>query len=228
MTMYSIKRIILVLFLGASVLGFSQSDFVTFGESGFDINHKVSQDYRVNFRLATRYFLYEDNTTTFNFRQVDFVHFSTFNLTFNHSISAGIQYRNRELIDGGNDELRLSQQFNYTKKRFSKRFGHRFRLEERIFKNSTTFRLRYRFAVDFPLNGEKVDVGESYMVTSTEALWSMNRTFSPQLDHRTTAQIGWQLSKSFKIQTGLEWRFEQFNIDTQQRLFLLTTGVLKI
>ncbi len=220
-----------VLFFMVVVLGFQlqgQSDFKSFGESEFAVNHKFSQDYKVNFKLGTRYYLYEDNNFYSKVRQIDVAHFSTFSLTFNHSLSLGIQYRNRDWFEESSNELRLTQQFNYTKKHFSKRFGHRLRLEERIFDSSTTYRLRYRFALDFPLNGERVDIGEAYMVTSMEALWSMNKLIAPELDHRTNVQLGWQLTKTFKLQTGLQYRFEALNINTENRLFILTSGILKI
>lgn len=228
MTMYYIRRSIITAFVLLGLAIHAQSDFTAFGESDFAVNYKVSQNYRVNFKLSSRYYLYEDATFNSRLRQLDVVHFSTFSLTFNHSLSLGIQYRNRDWFEDSSNELRLTQQFNYTKKRFSKRYGHRFRLEERIFDQSTTFRMRYRFALDFPLKGERLDVGEAYMVTSMEALWSMNKLFSPELDHRTTVQLGYQLSKSLKLQTGLQYRFEALNIDTQQRLFVMTSGILKI
>ncbi|WP_353779164.1 DUF2490 domain-containing protein [Winogradskyella sp. 3972H.M.0a.05] len=206
----------------------AQSDFTSFGESEFAVNHKVSQDYKINFKLGTRYYLYRNDEVNAQFRQIDIAHFSTLSLTFNHSVSLGAQYRNRDWFEDSSNELRLTQQFNYTKKRFSKRFGHRIRLEERIFDASTTFRARYRFALDFPLNGERLDTGEAYMVSSMEALWSMNKLIAPELDHRTTIQVGYQLSKQFKIQAGVQYRFEALNIDTKQRLFILTSGILKI
>ena len=228
MIMYCIKKGVLIAFLLLGFVAQAQSDFISFGESGLAVNHKVSQDYKINFRVSTRYYLYEDDRVNARFRQIDVSHFSTFNLTFNHSLSLGIQYRNRDWFEDRSNELRLTQQFNYTKKRFSKRFGHRFRLEERIFDASTTFRMRYRFALDFPLEGERLDVREAYMVSSMEALWSMNKLIAPELDHRTTIQFGYQLTKRFKLQAGLEYRFEKLNIDTEQRLFILTSGILKI
>ena len=156
--MCCIKRVLLCLaVLAVSVLK-AQSDFVGFGESELAINHKVSQDYRVNFKIGTRYYLYQDDEVNARFRQIDVAHFSTLNLTFNHSVSLGIQYRNRDWFEDTSNELRLTQQFNYTKKRFSKRYGHRVRLEERIFDASTTFRIRYRFALDFPLNLRQPDL----------------------------------------------------------------------
>ena len=108
------------------------------------------------------------------------------------------------------------------------RFGHRFRFEQRLLSELTILRSRYRFALDFPLSGEKLDVGESYLIMSMEALLSQSSAIKPELDHRTTANIGWVISKKSKIQLGLDYRFEAFNINTEYRLFVLSSFILKV
>jgi len=206
----------------------AQEDFEGLGESAFALNHKTSNNYKINFALRSRYYLYQDETFNIENRQLDLVHFSTFSLDYNHSLSLGIQYRFRESIDGGENEFRFTQQFNYTKTNEAKRFGHRLRLEQRLFDDLTIIRFRYRFALDTPLNGKKLDVGESYIMTSIEALLSCSKFIKSEVDHRTTLQIGWLLSQKLKLQLGLEYRFESFNIITEEKLFLLSSCILKI
>jgi hypothetical protein len=82
--------------------------------------------------------------------------------------------------------------------------------------------------LDFPLNGAKLDVGECYMVTSMEALLSVSSIDKPEVDHRSTAMIGWLVSENLNLQAGLEYRFEAFNLEKEQRLFILTTAILKL
>ncbi|WP_400075236.1 DUF2490 domain-containing protein [Winogradskyella sp. R77965] len=207
---------------------FSQSDFEGLGETSFSLNHKVSGDYKINFAVRSRYYLYQDNDFNFENRQLDMVHFSTLNLDYNHSLSLGVQYRLRESIDGGSNELRLTQQFNYTKRNLALRFGHRVRFEQRILENLTILRSRYRFALDFPLNGEKLDVGENYLITSMETLLSHSKKIKPELDNRTTVHLGWLVSETLKMQFGLEYRFEALNIKTEEKLFILTSLILKV
>ncbi|WP_256867402.1 DUF2490 domain-containing protein [Winogradskyella forsetii] len=207
---------------------FSQSDFEGLGETALALNHKFNSNYQINFAVKSRYYLYQDEAINFENRQLDFVHFSTFNLNYNHSFSLGAQYRIRESIDGESNELRFTQQFNYTKKNQALRFGHRFRFQQRIFDALTVFRSRYRIALDFPLNGQKLDVGESYVVTSMEALLSVSDKMKPEFDHRTTSQIGWLISEKSKLQIGLEYRFEAFNLNTENKLFILTSYILKV
>lgn len=228
MSMSYTKYLIIFIFVFVNLHLFSQDNFEGLGETGFSLNYKVDNSYKVNFSIRSRYYLYQDDNFNFENRQLDFIHFSTLNLDYNHSLSVGILYRLRASIDGGSNELRLTQQFNYTKKNQGFRFGHRLRFEQRNLDELTILRSRYRFALDFPLNGEKLDVGESYVVTSMEALLSKSKKMKPELDHRTTTQLGWLLSERLKFQLGLEYRFEAFNIDTQHKLFVLTSFILKV
>jgi len=206
----------------------SQNDFESLGETSFALNTKVSNNYKVNFAVRSRYYLYQDANFNFENRQLDVVHFSSLDFSYNKSLGLGVQYRIRESIDGGSNELRLTQQFNYTKKDLALRFGHRFRFEQRILETLAILRSRYRFTLDFPLNGEKLDIGEQYLVTSMEILLSKSKKIKPELDHRTTAQIGWLFSEKSRLQFGLEYRFEAFNSFTEEKLFFLTSFILKV
>lgn len=219
--------IYLVFITGLNFL-YAQSDFESLGETSFAVNTNVANNYTINFAINSRYYLYQDEAINFENRQLDFIHFSTFGLDYNHSISLGLQYRLRESIDGESNELRLTQQFNNTQRHEAMRFGHRIRLEQRFFENLTIIRSRYRFAIDFPLNGTNLNIGEAYLVNAMEALLSHSKKLKPELGYRATAQIGWLVSAALKLQLGLEYRLEAFNLDTEQKLFLLTSAVLKI
>lgn len=206
----------------------AQSNFSSLGEHNLSINHKVSGLYKYNFSVSTRHYIYNNKTTNIHIRQLDFKHFSTYNLSLDNSISLGLQYRNRNWFENSNNEIRITQQFNTTTRLRALRFGHRFRTEQRISKPKTTHRFRYRFAVDFPLNGEQLDIGEAYIIASNEALYSVAKAVKPELDYRITTLLGWLYSKNLKLQFGLEYRFEGFNIKNDQKLHVLTSGVIKI
>ncbi|MFV9549817.1 DUF2490 domain-containing protein [Algibacter sp. PT7-4] len=213
------------------IIGFNsyaQNNFTSLGESAFAINHTVSKTYSMNFALRSRYFLYKNKNLQYQQQQIDIYHFSTIKLNFNHKLSFGIYYRNRDRFETGTNELRLTQQFNFTKQKLGVRYGHRIRAEQRIIDNKTIFRQRYRFAVDFPLNGEKLDIGEAYLVSATEGLLSLSKTDKPETDIRISSQIGWQISQKLKLQTGLEHRLEAFNLKAKNNLYILSSAVLKI
>lgn len=198
------------------------------GETAFSVNHKVSKTYSINFAARSRYFLYRDNTVQYQQQQVDVFHFSTFTLNYNHKLSFGLYYRHRDWFDSGDNETRFTQQFNYTKQKLGVRYGHRFRAEQRILNTKTIYRQRYRFAVDFPLNGEKLDIGEAYLVSAAEGLLSLSKTERPETDIRLSSQIGWQITEKIKLQTGLEHRLEAFNLAAKHNVFVLTSAILKI
>lgn len=206
----------------------AQNNFNSISESTLSINHKVSKEYSLNFAFRSRSVLYNDDGFQYQQQQVDVFHFSTFKLNYYHKLSFGVYYRNRDWFETGSDETRLLQQFNYTKQTLGVRYGHRFRIEQRFFDTKTIFRQRYRFSVDFPLHGEKLDIGEAYLVSAIEGLLSLNKTDKPETDIRTSSQIGWQISESLKLQTGLEYRLEAFNKMTRNNLFVLTSAVLKL
>ncbi len=220
-----------ILFFGLYITNVNlsaQNNFTGFGESVLAVNHKASQSYTVSFALEARYFLYKNNALLLKQQQVDFAHFSTLHFNYNHSLSLGVEYRNRVVFNEGSNELRLTEQYNYKTQKLGVRYGHRFRSEQRFFENETVFRQRYRFAVDFPINGEKLDIGEAYLVSTVESLLSLSQANKPETDIRLASQIGWQITEDLKLQTGLEYRLGAFNVDTTHQLFLLTTGVLKI
>jgi hypothetical protein len=228
MTTSCIRNFSFFVLLCSSFLANAQSDFTTFFEPLVAVNHKVSDSYKINFATVSRNYLYRDNDTEFTVRQLQFVHFSTWSFNSNHSLSSGIMYRFRENFEDKSNELRFTQQYNYAYRPHVIRFGHRFRSEQRITTANTVHRFRYRFTIDFPLSGEKLDVGEPYFVANVESLLSVVKATAPQIDQRFTSQIGWQFSKTFKFQTGLEYRFENFNQDTQEILFVLTSLIFQL
>ncbi|MFS4482493.1 DUF2490 domain-containing protein [Hyunsoonleella sp. 2307UL5-6] len=226
--MHYIKSLIFIIFYLCCPVLLAQDNIQSLGETAVSINHKVSQTYSINFAARSRYFLYRDNAVQYQQQQIDVFHFSTFSLNYNHKLSFGVYYRHRDWFKSGDNEIRFTQQFNYTKQKLGVRYGHRFRTEQRILNTNTIYRQRYRFAVDFPLNGEKLDISEAYLVSAVESLLSLSEGIKPETDIRLSSQIGWQITEQLKLQTGLEYRLEAFNVNTSHQLFLLTTGILKI
>lgn len=225
--MHYIKSTLYLALFAVNFIAFSQDNFNVLGESSVALNHNVSKNYSVNFAFRSRYFLHEDYVT-YKQQQIDFFHFSTFKLNYVHNLSFGVYYRNRDWFETGSDELRFTQQFNYTKQQLGVRYGHRFRLEQRIFDSVTSFRQRYRFAVDFPLNGEKLNIGEPYLICSTESLLNVSKLIKPLFDQRVTTQIGWQINEKLKLQTGLEYRLEGYNAIARNGLFVLSGAICKL
>ncbi|MEM9649753.1 MAG: DUF2490 domain-containing protein [Bacteroidota bacterium] len=204
-----------------------QENLTAYWQPQMALNYRVSNNYSHNFSLAYRSYVIEDGDFRFKGRQIDLVHFSKFNLQDNQSVSLGVQYRFRNIFDGKQDELRITQQYNITSTPLVVRFGHRFRTEQRILKNLTIHRFRYRFALDFPLKGEKLDIGEPFLIASMEQLLSVSKGSSPQYDVRLTGQMGWKMDRRLKLLAGIEYRMEDYTFVTPQSiLFLLTSAQL--
>lgn len=203
----------------------AQDNLTAFWQPQAAINYNVSNTYSHNFSLAHRAYLIENENFGYDARQIDIVHFSKFNLTDNQSLAFGVQYRFRNVFEDEGDEVRLTQQFNFTKRPLVVRFGHRFRTEQRITKALTIHRFRYRFAVDFPLKGEKLNIGEPYFVGGFENLLSVAKSNLPQYDTRISCQLGWRIQDGLKIQTGIEYRVEDYTSTFPQNVFFLLTSV---
>ncbi|MFT6370659.1 MAG: hypothetical protein ACJAWH_001743 [Maribacter sp.] len=231
MTMSFIKHsylFLLFLLCTSSVLE-AQDNLTGYWQPDVGINYKITPNYAHNFSLAKRTYVFRDDQTQFTLRQLDVVHFSNLRIGADKSVGFGVQYRFRHLFERTKEnELRFVQQYNVTKSTRGLRLGNRFRSEQRITKISTIHRFRYRFALDFPLQGEELDLGESYIVVSTEALLSVAKAAVPEYDQRLTANIGWLLEQNTKLQMGAEYRTENYTQGPEHVFFLLTSLVLSL
>ncbi|MEO9512438.1 MAG: DUF2490 domain-containing protein [Flavobacteriaceae bacterium] len=203
----------------------AQENFTVFFQPQMAINYSVSNTYSHNFSLAHRGYLVKNGTIELEARQLDMIHFSKFDLRDDQSLAFGLQYRFRDIFGNKKDEIRLMQQFNFTKRPYVVRFGHRFRTEQRFTKDFTIHRFRYRFAIDFPLKGETVDIGEPYFAGGFENIWSLAKNSVPQYDARVNAQLGWRLQGGLKLQTGMEYRREDFTSIFPKNIVLLLVGM---
>ncbi len=195
----------------------------------FAINYSVATGYSHNFSLSQRSYVYREEAFELSARQLDIAHFSKWKVRDDQSLAFGIQYRFREVFEETKDnELRLTQQYNHTFKTSAIRYGHRLRSEQRIGPQRTLHRFRYRFAIDFALQGEKIDLGEPYLILSTEGLLSVANTLEPQYDQRFTGNLGVLVSKKTKIQLGLEYRTENYTRKTESVFLLLSSLVLSL
>lgn len=229
MTMSFIRALGIAIWLLLPITLQGQENMTGFWQPQAAVDYDVTPTYGHNFSIANRFFFLRDENFNFKSRQIDLAHFSKWTLKGNQSIALGIQYRFRDFFEDASNELRFTQQYNFTYRPLTVRYGHRFRSEQRITTNLTTYRFRYRFALDFPLKGQKLNIGEPYFAGSAEQLLSVAQGNSSQYDFRLNGQIGWQLDKGLKFQTGIEYRFEEFTASVVQHvIFLLTTVQLSI
>ncbi|RDY59531.1 DUF2490 domain-containing protein [Flagellimonas nanhaiensis] len=216
-----------VLFALLPLTCISQENLTVYWQPQLAINYPVSKTYSHNFTVGHRAYLFDQDDIQIRGRQIDFIHFSKLDLRDNQSIALGIQYRTRDLFGKQPNELRLTQQYNTTKQPLVVRYGHRFRTEQRFIEKLTIHRFRYRFAIDFPLKGEKLNLGEPFLVASLENLLSLGKGQNPQYDNRLNGQVGWKFDKGFKILFGIEYRLEDYTSQRPENvLFFLSTAQL--
>ncbi|BDW92098.1 hypothetical protein MACH07_09300 [Flagellimonas marinaquae] len=230
MTMCCTKRLLLfVLLLSVSPTIWAQKNLTAYLQPQIAVNYKIAGSYSQNFSLASRNYIFSNEDFLLRARQLDLAHFSNLNIRDNQSIALGVQYRFRNNFEDKENELRTTQQYNIAQRPNAIRYGHRIRAEQRITQSLTTHRFRYRYAMDFPLIGEKLDLGEPYFVGSLENLLSVAKGTSPQYDTRLSGQVGWQLQGGLKLQMGIEYRLEDYSSSLPQNiLFLLTSMQLSL
>lgn len=226
--MFFIEKLLcgIFLFVGHILLG--QDNITFYSEPNISLNYKVATTYSHNFSMSQRSYLYDANWEV-RPRQLDINHFSELKLDYDQSIALGIKYRFRHVFeeDEGN-ELRLTEQYNIKGQLGNLRLGNRLRAEQRITSALTTHRFRYRLAIDMPLDGEELNVGEAYLVVSTETLLSVARGQGPEYDQRLTTNIGWVLNNETKLEAGVEYRTENYTRSTENVFFFLTSVVFSL
>jgi hypothetical protein len=64
-----------------------------------------------------------------------------------------------------------------------------------------------------PLQGQQLDPGEYYVTLSNELVWSY-RSPDADLENRVVGKIGLYINDKNKIESGIEWRAEEFFLET--------------
>ena len=215
----------LVLFVFLAFMAFStkaQDNFSSFLEPEISVNWNRPNRWSFNFAFGNRDILYENEETQFTVQHVEVTHFTSYEVGFYGKVSLGLRYRFREMFDDSNhNEVRIIQQYARERNYNRIAMAHRFRLEERL-RDRTTFRNRYRLSVEFPLNGDRVDKNEFFLVTETEALWSLGKYEIPSFEQRFRVSLGQAISKDAKLQLGTEYRLDDYTNDTAGEFFIYT------
>ena len=223
MTISSINKLFCWFLLVISSTVLSQENTTAFWRPLVAINYNVWDDYSHNFALGNQNFVYSDGELEFDVSQLQLIHFSRYQLTDNQNISLGIQWRNSRIFEQDNfNEFRITEEYNLRYRPRIIRYGHRFRVEQRLSSRSTVHRFRYRITADFPLEGDILDVGESYMVWGLENLLSVGKSRSSAYTIRFRGGIGWRLSLKTNLQFLLEYRLRDYT-HSSDHIFVLET-----
>jgi hypothetical protein len=196
-------------------------------QSGFlpniTLSYKVSENYKIVHKLESRFPSLNDRTNEFNpeFERFDFQNYLERKTGLFSKLSIGYQLRFRT---ENRYSHRTIQQFSWTSRFNNFRIGQRLRSDQTYSDDrKPEVRLRYRLSLQIPLQGLELDKGEYYLSFSDELVWSY-RSPETDLENRINARLGLYINDKNKIETGLEWRAEQFFLDeiTHQVWFVLS------
>ncbi|MDR6299473.1 DUF2490 domain-containing protein [Mesonia maritima] len=207
----------------------AQENFNGFINPAISVSIKNETPWSYTFGIARRDIVFTDIENKRNFSEevkfegqfLELNHFTSRKVGFYGKVSAGIRYRFIETFTGKQNETRFIEQYAYGKKLNRFKIAHRLRLAQR-FREKTTFRTRYRFSVEFPLNGDNVDAKEFLLVTSAEGVWEFGKDELPNFGVRYSNYIGYKIFDNAVINLGLEYRYRNFTQNPYTQLFLIS------
>lgn len=119
-------------------------------------------------------------------------------------------------------EFRLWQQLTFTSMLGSLRMEHRYRAEQRWQNGNYKNRFRYRVSPVLPLNNKTIEPGTLYLSAFNELFFTNRAPYFER--NRFFAGLGYQIAKSFAIQTGYLNQYDYRKIDDGRgKTFLQTT-----
>jgi hypothetical protein len=177
------------------------------------LSYKVSEQYKIVHKLESRFPSYNNDDQKFdaNFERFDFQNYVERKIGLFSKLSLGYQLRFRT---NNRYSHRSIQQFSWVSRFDNYRIGQRLRSDQTFSDDrKPEVRFRYRAGIQIPLQGQQLDEGEYYLSLSDELVWSY-RSPNADLENRVVAKVGFYINDKNKIESGLEWRAEEFFLDT--------------
>ena len=121
-------------------------------------------------------------------------------------------------------EIRLLQQFSTVREYTALRLGQRFAADQTFAAGADmVLRLRYRLGLELPLNGQRVDPGETYLKLNNEYL-NVFQSGNYDLEIRLEPTLGYVINDNSKLETGLSYRLDSFLNDGGRSTFWWELG----
>ena len=216
--------LLITFFIFISSETFAQAPLSAFWEGEISYTWSSSEKWSHNMKLVARPYLYDNEDFNINLQRTEIQFFTSRKLFGGKQITGGYLFRWAEPFFEENFgyEHRLIQQYSFISFIDAKRLGSRIRLEQRFRNNKYINRLRYRLSFDFPLVGEQLDPGETYLIVSDEILFSFNSQ-ETSLENRFYVGLGWYFNNKRKLETGLQYRSEDIGPDYGHVIQLVTS-----
>ena len=121
---------------------------------------------------------------------------------------------------------RTIQQFSIVRQFNSFRLAHRFSADQSFNLNPNEefklkyveYRLRYRIAAEFPLNGQSVDAREFYVKINNEYLYGWQNSDN-DIEIRIVPLLGYNFVDKSKLELGLDYRLDSVLNETLRNSF---------
>ena len=204
------------------IKGNTQENFSILVEPEFSINIETQSRWSYNFGIGNRNLLFANEEGVFEAQHLELNHLTGYKIGSYSKVGLGVRYRFEEIFDESvTNEKRLIQQYGYSRKYNTLEVAHRIRLEER-FRENTTFRTRYEFSVETPLNESRADSKDFFLVAETEALWSLGKFEKPSFEQRVGLSLEHEIGENTEAALGLEYRYDDYTRNPESELFIQT------
>jgi hypothetical protein len=176
-----------------------------------NVNNKLKNDWAFNTKLESRLLtqrgtLNEKTDKKNQYVLTDLSFIAAKKIGLNSRLAGGYLLR----LEAEEVRHRFMQQFTVVQRLSGIRWVHRFVFDQTFSKSDDPqYRIRYRISTEIPLNGESVDPGEFYVKINHEYLNSFQAS-EYDLEVRLIPLLGFDLTKGYKIETGMDYRANSF------------------
>jgi hypothetical protein len=175
------------------------------------ITKKLKNENRINFKVENQHIIYDNRSE--GSKQLEFKHYRTDVMSFydvrlspTKSFALGVFHRFQE----GSDANRIIQQFGFLQRRRNLRIAHRFRTDQTFTRGEKVeVRLRYRLALEIPLNGATLDPGEYYLAISNEPIFSY-QSRAIELENRVVFSLGKLIQNGKRLEWSVDYRTDGY------------------
>lgn len=177
-----------------------------------NISNNLRYNWKINLNIESRQDLaYKDYLLPINFKY-------NYNQTrvgfmFNKRVGArsSVNFGYLLLVKRNMLEHRFNQQYSKVVSKLSYKIGHRLSVDE-TFSNNSALRLRlgYRYLIEKPLKGEKLDAGEPFLKSGVETVLS-NQSNLYEIENRLHLYFGYKTGVKSKLEIGPNFRLKSNN-----------------
>lgn len=181
------------------------------------LSTKISDNFKWVNSIESRESFYNQKAM-FKHLLVDYTTVISYSFKGNQTLNGGYVIRFSEK----NTVHRFLLHYNLIKKLNTIKWANRLGLESFFaYKSLPAFRVRYRATFQSPLQGERIDPKEFYAKIANEYLY---QTTKKDLEIRLAPYLGYKISKTSKLEFGIEYRASKFINSAVNHKFWLRTS----